>query len=63
MTTDGSFIYLALGFVPKGELMKIGTGLKGTIAGKIYKSVSLHFDGDLALVYCNHKLYMRKSDL
>ena len=43
--------------------MKIGTGFNGTTAGKVYLTHSLNFDGELALVYCNNKLYMWKSDL
>lgn len=41
----------------------MGSGFNGTTAGKIYLSQSLNYEGDLAITYCNGKIYMRKFDL
>jgi len=63
ITTDGDYIYLGLGFLPKGEVMKIGTGMNDTVAGKVYSKTPFGYEGDFAFIHCNKNLFIRKTNL
>lgn len=59
LTSDGSYLYLAIGVTKRAFLFKIGSGEMNTIPGKVYVQTPLERDGDLTWVYCNSKLYLR----
>lgn len=59
MTSDGAYLYLAIGIVKRAQLFKIGTGENGTIPGKVYCQAPLAREGDMTWVHCQGKLYLR----
>ena len=62
ITTDGEYIYLYIGLTQRGGMYKIGTGEKGTVAGKVYLHVTTDREGDVTWVFCNGKLYSRRAN-
>jgi hypothetical protein len=52
LTSDGTYLYLAIGVVKRACLYKIGTGENGTIPGKLYISTPLEREGEITWVYC-----------
>jgi len=52
LTSDGTYLYLAIGVVKRATLFKIGTGEADTIPGKVYASAPLEREGDITWVYC-----------
>jgi other hect domain ubiquitin protein ligase E3 len=59
LTSDGSYLYLAIGAEKRAGLYKIGTGDNGTIPGKVYVQTKLDKEGELTWVYLQDKLYLR----
>jgi hypothetical protein len=59
LTSDGTYLYLAIGITKRAALYKIGTGDNDTIPGKVYLSTTLEREGDLTWVFCQGKLYLR----
>ncbi len=59
LTSDGTYLYLAIGVVKRATLFKIGTGEADTIPGKVYVSAPLEREGEITWVYCQEKLYLR----
>ena len=62
VTTDGRFLYLYIAHSARGSLYKIGTGENGTIAGKVYQSSPSDREGDVTWVYCQGKLFSRRTN-
>jgi hypothetical protein len=53
LTSDGTYLYVAVGVSSRGCLLKIGSGLNDTIAGKIYLNVTnADREGEITWVYC-----------
>jgi len=44
-------------------MFKIGTGDRGTIAGRVTVSVPVEKEGDLSWVYCQGRLYARRHNI
>ena len=42
-------------------MYKIGTGMAGTLAGRVYLSVRSRKEGNMTWAYCRGKLYMRRA--
>lgn len=61
LTSDGTYLYLAIGIQKRGTLYKIGSGENGTIPGKIYVQNALEVEGELTWVFCQDKLYLKYS--
>jgi len=52
LTSDGTYLYMAIGVVKRATLYKIGTGEADTIPGKVYVSSPLEREGEITWVYC-----------
>lgn len=52
LTTDGEHLYLCMSQSQSGNMFKIGTGERGTVAGRVTLSVPIEKEGDLSWVYC-----------
>ena len=53
ITTDGEFLYLYVVQSQTANMYKIGSGLSGTAtAGKVFASLQVEKEGDLAWVHC-----------
>ena len=61
ITTDGTYLYLYVSIQQRSFMMKIGTGEKGSTAGRIYQQVVTNDMCDVTWVYCKGKLYSRKT--
>jgi hypothetical protein len=59
ITSDGTYLYLAIGIQKRAYLYKIGTGEDNTVPGKVYTQAPLEREGDLTWVFCQGKLYLR----
>jgi hypothetical protein len=59
LTSDGTYLYLAIGMTKRANLYKIGSGENNTIPGKVYLQSALEREGDLTWAFCQDKLYMR----
>ena len=62
LTTDGEHLYMYLSHSNSGHMYKIGTGEKGTIAGRVTIAQTVEKEGDLCWVYCNGRLYARRNN-
>ena len=62
LTTDGEYLYLYMS-QSQGNMFKIGTGEKGTTAGRVTLSVQIEKEGDLQWVYCQGRLYARRNNV
>ena len=56
--SDGTYIYVIISGTD-GCKLKIGSGYKDTIKGKVYLHVPMNDKGLFHWVYCNNKLYMK----
>lgn len=47
----------------KGSFLKLGSGMKGTIPGKVYlsKSETVTYNGNITITYCNGKIFLRST--
>ena len=47
----------------KGSFLKVGSGMQGTIPGKVYlsKSETVNFNGNITITYCNNKIFLRSA--
>ena len=61
MTTDGQYLYLYISQSAHNKMFKIGTGERGTIAGKVVLEASVEKEGDFSWVYCQGRLYARRT--
>lgn len=61
MTTDGQYLYLYISQSSHNKMFKIGSGERGTVAGKVYMDAYDEKDGDFSWVYCQGKLYARRT--
>lgn len=59
ITSDGAYIYLLIGQEKREMMYKIGSGMRGTIAGRVYLSKSAQREGQMTWAYCRGRLYMR----
>jgi hypothetical protein len=59
LTSDGTYLYLAIGVPKRATIYKIGSGENDTIPGKVYIQNLLEREGDLTWVFCQGKLYLR----
>ena len=70
ITTDGQYLYLYIAHAQRGRtsstcaaiLYKLGTGEGGTVAGKKYCEVQTEREGDVTWVYCQGRLYARRTN-
>ena len=63
MTTDGEYLYLCMSQSQSANMFKIGTGERGTVAGRVTLSQPIEREGDLSWVYCQGRLYARRNNV
>ena len=61
ITTDGAYVYLLIGQEKRATMYKIGTGMGGTLAGRVYVSCRNKKEGNMTWAYCQGKLVMRRQ--
>ena len=62
ITTDGTYLYLYIATSQRGRMYKLGTGEGGTVAGRRYVEVPTDREGDVTWVYCQGRLYSRRTN-
>ena len=61
VTSDGAFLYLLIGQEKRAAMYKIGTGVGGTLAGRVEVHTGCKKEGNMTWAYCQGKLYMRRA--
>ena len=52
IATDGAYIYILMGQEKRGNMYKIGTGMFGTLAGRVYLSTRSRKEGNVTWAFC-----------
>ena len=52
---------MLIGQEKRAAMYKIGTGMAGTLAGKVYLTTGSKKEGNMTWAFCRGKLYMRRA--